>query len=124
MENKHTITVAIFEKETNKQVCFKQKETTNPPFKIATTELTGYLDAIYQSKHHGTKEHFLVYVMVDNDNPFRINFEVAYKQKQWKKTYKGMPQFNESGSEPYACNWEIPEDIDEFPTNNFTLAAC
>lgn len=120
MENKQTITVVILEKETDKQVCFNQKATTIAPFHVATTELTGYLDTIYQSKHHGTKEHFTVFVMTDNDNPFRIIFEVAYGPKKWKKIYKGMPRLNESGAEPYEYSWEIPEDIDVFPTNDFT----
>jgi len=120
MEKKQTITVAIFEKETDKQVYFNQKQTADSPFDIAPTELTGYLDTIFQSKPHGTKEHFMVFVMIDNDNPFRILFEVAYGPKKWKKIYKGMPRFNEIGTEPYAYSWEVPEDIDVFPTNDFT----
>ena len=119
MKDKETITVAIFEKETDKQVCFNQKEAPNSAFDFAITELTGYLDTICQSKHRGTKEHFMVFVLINNDNPFRIDFEVAYGPKEWKKSYKGMPQFDESGTEPYQYSWEVPEDIDRFPTNNF-----
>ena len=102
MEKKQTITVAIFEKETDKQVCFKQKETTNPAFDVAMTELTDYLDTICESKRHGAKEHFMVFLMVNKDNPTRIAFEVAYGPKMRK------------------INWQVPEHIDEFPTNDFT----
>jgi hypothetical protein len=120
MKTEEQYTVAILEKETDRLVGYNEKLKYHSSFDAATDELADYVDTIHQAKPRGTKEHFAVFVLPNNDNPIRFEFEVIYEPKPWKKTFQGAPMFNESGTNPYQFSWTIPEDVDTFPTNNFT----
>jgi hypothetical protein len=119
--NTKSYQIAIFEKDTDKQVSFCEKTTAESPFYTAGAELEGYLDTICQSKLPGTtKEHFVIYVLTDNDNPFRVDFAVEYGTQKCKGKFQGTPRLNRTGMVPYQINWEPPEEIDTFPTDKFT----
>lgn len=110
------ITVAICEKDTDKWISYKTHADKSSPFHIAVSDIERCIDTLYKTTTEQTE--FIVYILVDEDNPLRFFYSHNYKLNK-RQMEIGRRTFNETGRYPYAP-WSVPEDIDTFPSDPFT----